>query len=272
MDFNRAILSDTPISVAINDLIEAAVAAAPETNVRQYLGASSIGSECLRRIQFDWLVDAEHSFRLRDIFRRGHLFEAISKAHLVAAGFRFAPDRALAFAALDGQLRGHADGIIVAGHELPDGGYPCVWEHKCVNAKNWRAIERDGVEKAFPQYRAQVLLYQKFLGVTDHPAIFTATNADTCERFHVLLPYDAAAAQLWIDRAADVIAATRTGELLPRFTDDRTHWRCRMCGHRERCWSAPKQTATSNGSAQAPADDGLDIPECLRRSPPGQLR
>src|SRR5215471_12630653 len=31
------------------------------------------------------------------------------------------------------------------------------------NAKNWRAVERDGLEKAFPQYAAQVSLYQAYL-------------------------------------------------------------------------------------------------------------
>jgi hypothetical protein len=30
--------------------------------------------------------------------------------------------------------------------------------------------------------------------------------------------------------------ATRAGELLPRTTDDPTDWRCKLCGHRERCW------------------------------------
>jgi hypothetical protein len=39
-----------------------------------------------------------------------------------------------------------------------------------------------------------------------------------------------------IMRAEAVIAATRAGELLPRFTTDPNNWRCRLCGHRERCW------------------------------------
>jgi len=35
---------------------------------------------------------------------------------------------------------------------------------------------------------------------------------------------------------AGVIEATRAGELLPRLTDDPIDWRCKLCGHRERCW------------------------------------
>jgi hypothetical protein len=239
VDFNRTIRSAAPINTAINDLIEAAAARTPETNVRQYLGASSIGSECLRRVQYDWMVDSEHSLRTRDIFHRGHVFEKLSKQHLINAGFRFAPDDVLSFSAVGGLLRGHADGIIIAGPAL-SGAYlpfPCVWEHKCLGTKGWRAIERDGLEKAYPQYHAQVLLYQAYLDVTN-PALFTIVNADTCERLHLLVPFNAERAQAWSDRATTIIEATRAGELLPRFTTDPEDWRCRFCGHRERCWRA----------------------------------
>jgi hypothetical protein len=240
MDFNRTVFSATPISTAINDLIETAAAAEPETNTRQYLGASSIGSECLRRVQFDWMVDSAHSLRTRDIFARGHFAERLCRQHLVNAGFRFAPDDALGFEAAGRLLRGHADGIIVAGPNQLGGclQFPCIWEHKCLSTKGWKSIERDGVEKAYPQYHAQVLIYMAYLDVTN-PALFTVTNADTCERLHLLVPFDAERAQAWSDRAVAVIEATRAGELLPRAFDDPEDWRCRFCGHRERCWRGP---------------------------------
>ena len=78
-DFNRANFSATPLSTAINNLIEAAEP--PEESVRQYLGASTIGGECLRKIQFDWVCDPAHPTRTRDIFARGHLFEEVSRQH-----------------------------------------------------------------------------------------------------------------------------------------------------------------------------------------------
>jgi hypothetical protein len=246
LNFNRANISTSPISVAINDLIEQAAARAPELNNRQYLGASAIGSECLRRVQFDWQCDPQHSQRIRDIFRRGHVFEAISKQHLIAAGFRFRrPGKALGFSAVGGLFRGHCDGILVGGPNLPDIGYPCLWEHKALGAKGWRAIERNGLAKEYPHYRAQVLIYQAYLDLTDHPALFTALNADTCERLHLLVPFDAALAQLWSDRAVAVIEATRAGELLPRVTDNSEDWRCKMCGHRQRCWGELGESAVS---------------------------
>jgi hypothetical protein len=235
-DFNRADISASPVSVAINGAIERAAAQAAELP-RQYLGASIVGNECLRKVQYDWWCKPEHSARIKEIFNRGHYFEERSRQSLIRVGFKFAPPEVLAFTALNGSLRGHADGIIIAGpNDLPAYLiYPLLWEAKALNAKNWRAIERDGLEKAFPQYAAQIVLYQKYFDIKN-PALFTALNADTCEWLHLLVPFNGERAQAWSDRAVTVIEATRAGELLPRVTDDYSHFRCKMCGHRKRCW------------------------------------
>ena len=65
-DFNASNNSDGPISIAINNVINASVIA--ETT-RGYLGASAIGHECMRHIQFDWMVNPEHP---GPSDRRGH--------------------------------------------------------------------------------------------------------------------------------------------------------------------------------------------------------
>jgi hypothetical protein len=235
-NFNRANLSLEPLNVAINDALERAAATRAELP-RPYLGASIVGHECARRIQFDWWCKPVLAAKTREIFERGHYFEERARRHLIEAGFKFAPPEALAFTVLGGALRGHADGIIIDGPQLPGLYliYPLLWEHKAVNSKNWKATERDGLEKVFPQYAAQISLYQAYLDVTN-PALFTATNADTCERLHFLVPFNAERAQMWSDRAVNIIEATRAGELLPRGFDDPEDWRCRMCAHHGRCW------------------------------------
>jgi hypothetical protein len=235
VDFNRTELSATPANIAINALLEAGARASVETT-RNYLGASAVGHPCLRKVQFDWMCDPVHPVRLRDIFARGHFFEQQTREHFTQAGFQLAGEDRLKFEALDGWLRGHADGIFLNGPEIPGGGYPCLWEHKAINAKGWRSLERDGLEKHYPQYAVQVALYQVFLGVNDKPAIFTATSADTCDRLHLLVPFNAQLAEENVRRANIVINATQAGELLPRVTDDPNNWRCKMCGHRTRCW------------------------------------
>jgi hypothetical protein len=89
LNLNRAILSAKPLNQRLNELIEAAEPPSPK--YRQYLGASSIGAECLRRVQYDWLCDPEFPSRIRDIFLRGHFFEELSRKHLIAAGFKLPP-------------------------------------------------------------------------------------------------------------------------------------------------------------------------------------
>jgi hypothetical protein len=166
---------------------------------------------------------------------RGHFFEKRSRDHLVAAGFQFASPERLRFTAVDGLFRGHADGILVSGPQLPALRYPALWENKCVNAKGWKAIERNGLTGLYAIYAAQIALYQAYLEVTN-PALCSVVCADTCERLHFLVSFDAQLAQEMSDRAVAVIEATRAGELLPRITEDPGNWICKMCSHRERCW------------------------------------
>jgi hypothetical protein len=225
-----------PLNVAINSAVERAAANKAEMP-RSYLGASIVGHECLRHIQYDWWCAPELPARVRMLFDRGHSFEALVRAQLIAADFVFAPPSALEFIALDGHLQGHADGVIIAGPMLP-GAYlalPCIWECKALNAKNWRAVCRDGFAETFPRYASQVTLYQHFLDKLN-PALVSCVNADTCDVLHLALPFRPERAQESVMRAETVIRATRAGELLPRFTNNSNDWRCKVCSHRKRCW------------------------------------
>jgi hypothetical protein len=233
LNFNRANLSQQSINQTINNLIEHSEP--PSGNWRQYLGASEIGSECPRKVQYSWMCDPVHPVRLLTIFARGHFHEELARKHLVRAGFKFAPSNQLAFVSADGLFRGHADGILTDGPAVPTLRYPCIWEHKCLNAKGWRAIERDGLVGLYAVYAAQVAIYQAYLDLTN-PALFTVTNADTCERLYLLVPFNAVLAQSMSDRAVMIIEATRAGELLERISDDPEDWRCKSCSHRKRCW------------------------------------
>jgi hypothetical protein len=173
--------------------------------------------------------------RIKDIFDRGHFFEEVTRQHLIAARFKFAPPERLEFQAVGGLFRGHTDGILIDGPELPALRYPCIWEHKCLSANGWKTIERAGLTGIYSIYAAQVAIYQAYLDITN-AALFSAVNADTAERLHFLVPFDAQLAQATSDRAVAVIEATRAAELLPRVTENQDDWRCKMCSHRERCW------------------------------------
>ena len=240
IDFNST--SSIPEQVAF--LVDAGLQRVRASQTpRDYLGASRLGVSCERALQYEFAkapVDSgrETEGRILRIFERGHVMEDSMITWLRHAGFdlrtRKANGEQFGFSALDGRLQGHIDGVIVAG---PDGfGYPALWECKCLGAKSWRDLAKNRLAVSKPVYHAQIVLYQAYLQLHEHPAMFTALNADTMEIYTELVPFDAALAQRMSDRALKVIGATDAGELLPRAYHDPTHFDCRMCSWQDRCW------------------------------------
>jgi hypothetical protein len=99
-------------------------------------------------------------------------------------------------------------------------------------------LQKNGLAISKPVYAAQVAIYQAYLDLHEHPALFTAVNADTMEIYAELIPFDAALAQRMSDRAVRVITATEAQEQLPRAYLDPTHFECKFCAYAERCWRA----------------------------------
>lgn len=240
MDFN----STVSVSGQINALVDTGLQQARAGQaVRSYLGASRLGVACERALQFEFAqapVDYGRDIqgRILRIFERGHVNEECMVGWLQDAGFDLRTHKAdgeqFGFSVADGRLQGHIDGVFVGG---PEGfAYPALWENKCLGAKSWRDLEKNRLAISKPVYAAQVALYQAYLELHEHPAIFTAVNADTMEIYTELVPFDAALAQRMSDRAVKVITATEAGELLPRAFADQTHFECRMCAWQDRCW------------------------------------
>ena len=243
LDFN----STTTFSERFEALIDAGLQAREQQQgKRQYLGASRLGVSCERQLQYEYAqapVDPDKGFsgRILRIFERGHRMEDAMVGWLRAAGFILKTEgkdgQQFGFSVADGKLQGHCDGVFVGG---PEGyAYPALWECKFLGAKAWRDLEKNKLAVAKPVYAAQVALYQAHLQLHEHPALFTAINADSMDIYVELVPFDGALAQRMTDRAVKVITATEAGELLPRGFNDPTHFECRMCAWQDRCWRTP---------------------------------
>ena len=240
MDFN----SSSSIAGRVTALVDAGLQQArARQSERRYLGASRLGVACERALQFEYAkAPIDHGRdtpgRMLRIFERGHVMEDCMVAWLRDAGLdlrgRKADGEQFGFSVADGRLQGHVDGVFVGG---PEGfAYPALWECKCLGNKSWSDLEKKGLAISKPVYAAQVAIYQAYLELHEHPAIFTALNADTMEIYTELVPFDAALAQRMSDRAVKVISATEAGELLPRGFHEPTHFECRMCAWQDRCW------------------------------------
>lgn len=240
LDFNATSSASGQITALIDQGLQRE---RQEQPVRSYLGASRLGIACERALQYEYAkapVDPGREFdgRMLRIFERGHVMEAVMIRWLRNAGFDLRTEdedgEQFGFAALDGQLQGHIDGVLLAG---PDGfAYPALWEMKCLGAKAWRELQKHRLAVAKPVYAAQVALYQAYLELHVNPALFTALNADTMDLYAEWVPFDAALAQRMSDRGLKVVSATDAGELLPKGFADPTHLECRLCGWQDRCW------------------------------------
>jgi len=240
MDFN----STSSLSGQVMALVDAGLQQGrAREKSRQYLGASRLGVSCERALQFEYAqapVDPGRDTpgRILRVFERGHLNEDCMVRWFRAAGFDLRTHQAngeqFGFSVADGRLQGHIDGVLVGG---PEGfSYPALWENKCLGSKSWNDLVKKRLAVSKPVYAAQVAIYQAYLELYVHPALFTAVNADTMEIYAELVPFDAALAQRMSDRGVRVISATDAGELLPRAFVDPTHFECKFCAWQDRCW------------------------------------
>lgn len=238
LDFNsKSVLSDRFVS-----LIDTALEERSESP-RSYLGASSIGEPCGRRLQYNFLgakTDEGSGFsgRTKRIFHRGHEGEEWMAKWMREAGFviRTAKNgKQFGFEDCEGRFKGHVDGVITAG---PSGfEYPALWENKVLGSKGFGSIARHGLAKAYPSYAAQAATYQAYMDLADNPAFFTVLNADTMEIALYLIPFNAELAQQCADKAASVLKAVDGGDMLPRAAADQSSFACRFCPYTEVCWN-----------------------------------
>jgi hypothetical protein len=232
----------------INDRIDAAMALARDAETpRDYLGASILGDTCERAIQYRHLrtpVDPGRGFppRVLRCFDRGRWAEDYVIGLLKASGWVLLdrdPDTGgqWAFEALDGRVKGHADGVLVMwrGEGPAPLPLPANWECKCLNNKSWGKSRRDKLRVAHPRYYGQMQLYMGELKLSH--GLFTALNADTMEMHHELVPYEPQEHQALLARARRVLLASDAGEMLPRGLADSSRWECKCCDWSVRCWA-----------------------------------
>jgi hypothetical protein len=211
---------------------------------RDYLGGSRVGEACARKLVYEVShtpkdPDKDFDGGILRIFDAGHQFEDLSIRWLKEAGFelrdRGRDGEQIGFSVAGGRLRGHADGVIVAG---PNVGipWPALFEHKALGSKSWNDLVRHGLRRSKPIYFAQVQLYMAYLHLD--VALLTALNRDSLALHHEVVPFDPGEAQRLSDRAVDILRAADAGELPPRIAANADFYLCRFCPYATRCWEA----------------------------------
>lgn len=212
---------------------------------RKYLGASIVGHHCERYLGYMFhqvpVDGAGFSGRLYRIFDRGHKGEDRVAEYLRVAGFDLRTAREdgsqFGFSALGGRFSGHIDGVILSGPLEIE--YPVLWENKILNAKGFGHLYDHGLKESKPVYYGQAQIYEAYMEVGN--TLFTAENADTCEIYGQVVPFDPPVAQELSDKAVRIVQSSAPEEL-PRCAREKTDFRCKFCAYAVRCWSPSEKT------------------------------
>lgn len=242
----QASRSSDPRAEQVSALVDAAILADHEKKPRRaYIGASSLGDECSRKIQYRYLdipIDEDKKFPAKTlrIFALGHVLEDEMVKVLRMAGFDLrtqdSKGKQFGFSIADDQIAGHIDGVICGGPNVI--GYPCLWENKTASDKKFNEFVRHGVAKANPVYAAQIAIYQAYMDLTENPALFTVVNKNNSEIYYELVPFDAELAQRISDRAVNILTASKANDILPRIAQTQDYFACRMCEFQKTCWDS----------------------------------
>ena len=215
-----------------------------ERKKRTYLGGSSLGESCSRKIQYRYLgteSDEGRDFTANTlrIFQFGHEIEDSVADWLKNANFDLRTEdkngEQFGFSIADGEIKGHIDGVICGGPV--EMGYPCLWENKSANDKKFREFMMKGVARTNQVYAAQIALYQAYMNLTEHPCLFTVLNKNTSQIYYELVPFNKSLAQEMSDKAVNILDATKAKETLPRVAYSRDFFDCKWCEFQDRCWS-----------------------------------
>ncbi len=249
IDFNHGAQKGASINQRFSEIINAAMERESQAQPsRNYLGASRLGEECARMLQYEFMgtpKDRQFKGETLRIFERGHTGEANMIQRLRLSGFEIVTEgkdgRQLGFETAGGRIKGHTDGIITA---TPLGmKVPCIWEHKVLGNKAWTAVSKNGVRSEKPVYAGQIATYQPYLEVkydlplTENPALFTAENADNGKLYAELVPFSPSLSQECTDKGVQIIQAVDAGEILPRPYASPDFYRCKFCDFQEVCWN-----------------------------------
>jgi len=218
---------------------------------RRYIGASSIGEPCARRLwyQFRWAKVEQFPGRVLRLFRRGHREEETVVQDLKAIGcvVSHTGDDQLEIK-VSPHIVVHPDGVVESGlPEAPNKRH--TLEIKTHSAKSFAKLQKEGIPD---KHTAQMQVAMHGTGVDR--ALYVAVNKDTDELFIERVRYDKDTAEKIIARGT-MIAESPEAPL--GVSTDPTWYQCRFCPFHSVCYkneAADKNCKTCAHST--PRDDG----------------
>lgn len=196
---------------------------------RNYIGASSIGSDCLRQIwyEFNGYTGAIDSRILR-IFEVGKRLEGLVVEWLIGAGFMVSEQQHTFH---DSELRyfqGHCDGILEEPH--------AILEIKTAKDSSFKQFMKHGLKKWMPKYYDQIQSYLGMSGLMN--AYVLVLNKDDSALLDEKVVFDASR-YLELKEKARMIHDAESAP--PRINGNPAWFQCKMCKFRKICHEQPEE-------------------------------
>lgn len=188
---------------------------------RRYLGMSSIGDGCTRRLWLKYHGGFRERLTARQIrlFDMGKIIERRIIRQLRGAGYNVHSCQT-AYEDLGGRFKGHPDGII-EGMEESTAHH--ILEIKSANEKNFKKFQENGIGH-YPKYVAQVQCLMHYAKLDR--AFFVVENKNNSAQYQERVHFDRAAFELLREKARLIIEsdAPPLG-----INDNPMWWECKMC-------------------------------------------
>ena len=247
------------------DAIDNAYAQEPEEKPRQYIGASSLGNECLAYQSFNMRGFPNTPARpnLKRIFQFGHALEDVVVADLKKAGFEVLeidPDtgKQFKFSHCGGHVSGHTDGKIKVDGEW------LMLEIKSMNKTSFAKFVNHGIAKSHPSYNVQMHTYMAVFDMDK--ALMVAICKDNSQYHAEVVEFTD---DVWnpVEERVNKVLSGSCERISTRPED----FRCKMCFKKDVCWETkdeppiPKTAATCKFGEPDQEKGGFFCDRCSTR-------
>lgn len=237
------------------DVIDEAVLAEHNEELRSHMGYSSIGDECGRKLWYAFRWAAKPTFKASTLrlFERGHLEEDRFVRWLKLAKvtvFQNDPQtgRQYRFKSYKGHGAGEIDGVGVG--VISDDPY--LLEFKTHNEKSFKDVVANGVEMSKPLHFVQMQMYMGQYKLKQALYLAIDKNSDTI--YDEVVPYADAIYQKYLARLASLIDAP---EPPPRLSINPSWFACKWCEFHAVCHLKAEPLKNCRTCAHStPVDDG----------------
>jgi hypothetical protein len=196
---------------------------------RDYIGASSIGSDCMRQIwyQFKGIKAEKVPTKMRRTWAIGKRLEGLVVDWLDEAGITLGvlPVRTLRSKAVPA-FQGHIDSVWIGR----DGKFNAIIEIKTAKDASFKIFVKKGVKVWNPQYYAQIQAYMGMSGI--HSTYILVLNKDNSDLSDELVTFDEEFYQKLETKALMISTAVVAP---PKIHGSPLWYQCKMCKFNKVC-------------------------------------